>query len=74
MSEEPKCETCRWFRLVPKDESMGACHRRAPVTQGRPITSTWDFCGEHEEKPRQAKSRVCADKGCQRGLTAPNSS
>ncbi len=59
---EPKCETCKWFRLK-GDDDLGYCHRRAPVTQGRPLTNTWDFCGEHEEKAPKANkgaSRICA--------------
>ncbi len=47
---EPKCKTCRWFSLKGNDD-LGYCHRRAPVTQGQPLTNTWSFCGEHEYLP-----------------------
>lgn len=64
MSDQPRCETCRWFG---NDGACGSdgeshCHRYPPtvVVQGNgftrpkwPFVRQTDFCGEHQPKEQR---------------------
>ena len=61
MTDQPRCETCRWWSRPAKTiAAEGTCHRFPPTGVIRPCgggaynrfpsTLFSDFCGEHQPK------------------------
>lgn len=69
MSDQPKCETCRWLGNRSKyadaginDDGGFQCRRRSPVATGGmmsaantmwPLVTLDDWCGEHSPREQE---------------------
>jgi len=54
-----KCETCRWFNLIPGPGPWAQCRRYPPRwvdqdTCAYPVVTAEDGCGDHETAPKDS--------------------